>query len=184
MPNKKNISTLNKITFEKLFRDLFKPLTLFAFKYVNDIDDAKSIVHDVFMKLWEKKDEINLDKSVKSYLYTSVNNRSLNFIRDNKKFIREELIIDQLHDNVENTNDLSIEDIQKKVSETLENLSPKVKETFLLSRYKGLKYKEIAEKMGVSVKTVETHISTALRSLRYNLKEFLSIILLIIISGY
>lgn len=184
MPNRNKISALDKSSFEKLFKEFFKPLTAFAFKYVKDIDDAKSIVHDAFMKLWEKRDEIDLNKSVKSYLYTSVNNKSLNFIRDNKKFVREEIIIDQLHNDFDNTNELSAKDIQKRVAKTLEDLSPKVRETFILSRTEGLKYKEIAEKMGVSVKTVETHMSAALKLLRENLKEFLPVILLIIISGY
>lgn len=180
-----NISSLNKDTFEKLFKEYFKPLTSFAFKFVKDVDDAKSIVHDVFMKIWEKKDEIDMSKSVKSYLFTSVNNRSLNFIRDNKKFTNEELIMDMQHDeHWEPENAMSAEEIQKKVDATLESISPKVKQVFEMSRNEGLKYKEIAEKLDISVKTVETHMSTALKALRENLKEYLTVIVLFLLSNY
>ncbi|MCD4792001.1 MAG: RNA polymerase sigma-70 factor, partial [Bacteroidales bacterium] len=63
MKKTSNISTLNKSDFEEVFKTYFKPLTAFAFKFVKDTDDAKSIVHDVFMKLWEKRDNIDMSKS-------------------------------------------------------------------------------------------------------------------------
>jgi len=180
-----NISSLNKDAFEKLFMEYFKPLVSFAFKFVKDVDDAKSIVHDVFMKLWEKREEIDLERSVKSYLFTSVNNRSLNFIRDNKKFTNDEFIADIQHDeHWEPADEMSAVEIQKKVEATLENVSPKVKQVFIMSRNEGLKYKEIAEKLEISVKTVETHMSVALKALRENLKEYLTVLLLFLLSNY
>ncbi len=184
MIEKPNISLLNKASFEDLFKTYFKPLTAFAFKFVNDIDEAKSIVHDVFVKLWEKRDEIDVSKSVKSYLYTSVNNRSLNYIRDHKKFNRNEGILenqDDLNPNIED--ELAGVDVQKRIDTTLDRLNPKVKRIFELSRYEGMKYKEIAEEMNLSVKTVETHMSTALKALRKNLKEFLTVILFMILNN-
>ena len=184
MTKTKNISTLNKSDFEEVFKTYFKPLTAFAYKFVKDTDEAKSIVHDVFMKLWEKRDDIDMSRSVKSYLFTSVNNRSLNFIRDHKKFTHEELIIENQHDkHWEIADELSALDIQKKVDNTLNKISPKAKEVFQMSRNEGLKYKEIAEKLNVSVKTVETHMSTALKELRKNLKEYLTVILFLIINN-
>jgi RNA polymerase sigma-70 factor (ECF subfamily) len=180
-----NISSVNKDAFEKLFKEYFKPLTSFAYKFVKDIDDAKSIVHDVFMKLWEKKDEIDMNRSVKSYLFTSVNNRSLNFIRDHKKFADDEFIMDiQYEENWEPANEMTAQEIQNKVDETLESISPKVKQVFEMSRNEGLKYKEIAEKLNISVKTVETHMSTALKALRENLKEYLTAIILFLLTNY
>jgi RNA polymerase sigma-70 factor (ECF subfamily) len=184
MTKNQNISSLNKESFEKLFKEYFKPLTSFAFKFVKDIDDAKSIVHDVFMKLWKKKDEIDMSRSVKSYLFTSVNNRSLNFIRDHKKFTDDEFIMDIQHDeNWEPANEMTADEIQKKVDATLESISPKVKQVFQMSRNEGLKYKEIAEKLGISVKTVETHMSTALKALRENLKEYLTVLILFLLNN-
>ncbi|RLD50220.1 MAG: RNA polymerase sigma-70 factor [Bacteroidetes bacterium] len=184
MIEKPNISLLNKVSFEDLFKTYFKPLTAFAFKFVNDIDEAKSIVHDVFVKLWEKRDDIDMTKSVKSYLYTSVNNRSLNFIRDNKKFNRNENVFDNQSSSAPNVEEeLSSLEIQKKIDASLNSLNPKVKRIFEMSRYEGLKYKEIAEELNLSVKTVETHMSTALKVLRENLKEYLTVILLLILNN-
>ena len=184
MTKSKNITQLDKVSFEDLFKTYFKPLTAFAFKFVNDIDEAKSIVHDVFMKLWEKKDEIDMSKSVKSYLYTSVNNKSLNYIRDNKKFNRNENVFDNQSSSAPNVEEeLSSLEVQKKIDASLNSLNPKVKRIFEMSRYEGLKYKEIAEELNLSVKTVETHMSTALKVLRKNLKEYLTVILLLILNN-
>ncbi len=185
MTNKNNISPLKKQDFEELFKTYFKPLAAFAFKFVNDIDEAKSIVHDVFIKLWEKRNEIDMSKSVKSYLYTSVNNRSLNFIRDNKKFSHEEYHIDNKGSKIPNIEEeLAATEVQKKIDFALNKLNPKVKRIFELSRYEGKKYKEIAEEMNLSIKTVETHMSTALKVLRENLKAYLTVILLFLISKF
>ena len=184
MKKTNNISTLNKSAFEEVFKTYFKPLTAFAYKFVKDADDAKSIVHDVFMKLWEKKETIDMSKSVKSYLFTSVNNRSLNFIRDHKKFTNEEFILENQHDDHwEVSDELSAVDIQKKVDSTLNNISPKAKQVFIMSRNEGLKYREIAEKLNISIKTVETHMSTALKELRKNLKEYLTALILFLIMN-
>ncbi len=183
MTKSKNISPLNKASFEELFKTYFKPLTAFAFKFINDIDDAKSIVHDVFMKLWEKRDDIDLSKSVKSYLYTSVNNKSLNYIRDHKKFNREEFVLENQSSKTPNIEEeLTSSEVQKKIDRCLNSLNPKVKRIFEMSRYEDKKYKEIAEEMNLSIKTVEAHMTTALKALRENLKEYLTVILLFLIS--
>jgi RNA polymerase sigma-70 factor, ECF subfamily len=179
----KPISPLSKKEFEALFREYFKPLTAFAFKFTRDLDDAKSIVHDVFTKVWENRDGMDLSKSVRAYLYTSVNNRSLNYIRDRKKFVQQTVTDDMnIADSKNDISDLlSEEDIHKKVEAALEAIGPKAKEVFLLSRNEGLKYNEIAEKLNLSVKTVETHMSTALKELRNYLKEYLTVILILLL---
>ena len=82
---------LDSSSFEELFRNYFIPLMLFARKILVDEDDAREVVHQVFIALWEKREEIDLANSLKSYLFTSVHNRSLNVLRDRKKFSDEEL---------------------------------------------------------------------------------------------
>lgn len=168
--------------FEMLFKEHFKALCFFSNKYINDFESAKNIVHDVFTNLWENKNKLEINENLKSYLYTSVYNRSLNFIRDNKKFIKEDIISEQFAGN----NNFIFEDhcetieIQERIISTLEKLSPKTREVFELSRYENLKYKEIAEKLDISIKTVESHISKALSELRNNLKEFMTFLIAVI----
>jgi RNA polymerase sigma-70 factor (ECF subfamily) len=175
--------SLDKKAFEALFRDYFKPLTGFALKFTGDLDSAKEIVHDVFVKLWEKREEIDLEKAVKSYLYTSVNNRCLNFIRDNKKFDRNEFALEKNTEQAFST-DESIETIEMRsiIEKSLESLPPKCREVFLMSRNENLKYQEIADKLKISIKTVEAHISKAMKVLRIDLAEYLTIVLFLLIK--
>lgn len=179
------IQKLELSTFEELFKSQFKPLCAFAFKYLKDIDIAKEIVHDAFVNLWQKRDNIDLQKSIKSYLFTTVNNRSLNYIRDNKKFVKNEYL-EQNYSGSEKfvDNDLLIEqELKLKITETLEKLPEKCRRVFEMSRYEGKKYREIAEELKISEKTVEAHISKALRSLKENLSEYLTVLIFFILNN-
>jgi len=169
---------LNKREFEILFREHFKELAGFANKYVGNVDVAKGIVHEVFMRLWEKREKIDTNQSVKSYLYTGVYNRSLNYIRDNKKFDKsaEQGQIPEQKDNWDISNEMEAAEIQAKIDRTLSDLPEKCRRIFEMSRYEELKYKEIAEKLNISVKTVETQMSKALKALRKNLAEYIHLL--------
>lgn len=173
---------MSKKEFEELFREYFKPLTAFAKKYLNDIDLAKEMVHEAFLKLWEKREEVDTNKSVKSYLYTTVYNRSLNYIRDNKKFDRTEGKTELLErsENWDQTNQMIAVEIETKINQTLDDLPEKCRQIFVMSRYEELKYKEIAEKLDISIKTVETQMSKALKALRKNLAEYMTVLLFVI----
>jgi RNA polymerase sigma-70 factor (ECF subfamily) len=172
---------INKAEFEKLFKEYFKALVNFANKFLNDPDASKEIVHDVFVSLWDKRDSIDPEKSIKSYLYTSVNNRSLNYIRDHKKFVNSDILL--LNEHTAEQNDRFTEaEIQRIIQHTLENLPHRTREVFEMSRNEGLKYREIAERLNISEKTVETHISKALKALRINLKAYLTVLLLMLLS--
>lgn len=170
--------------FEKIFKDLFEeyfiPLSHYALKYVKDLDTAKEIVHNVFLNLWEKREEIDVNKPLKPYLYTSTYNRCLNYIRDNKKFNKDELSISFLeqHGNHEDHDKLVEQEVQHKIDEALAQLPGKCKEIFMLNRFQSLKYSEIAEQLDVSVKTVEAQMSKALKILRKELAEYLTVLLI------
>ena len=94
---------LDKPAFEQLFRSLFPGLVLFALKFVPDQDTAKEVVHNVFINLWEKRETVDTHISLKSYLFTSVRNRCLNYLRDQKKFDSDETLMHRL-DNDEYSN--------------------------------------------------------------------------------
>jgi RNA polymerase sigma-70 factor (ECF subfamily) len=166
--------------FENLFKTYFSALTGFSQTFVYDEDAAKEIVQNVYISLWDKREDLDLKQSLKSYLYTSVRNRSLNYLRDHKKF-RSQLLDDDLSqiEATEESDPLVNEELQEKINQAINLLPAKCKQVFELSRNEGLKYKQIAEQLDISVKTVENQISKALKILREELKDY-AIILIII----
>jgi RNA polymerase sigma-70 factor (ECF subfamily) len=170
--------SLHTAAFEILFKEHFKPLCFVAFRYLKDMDSAKEIVQDAFMSLWEKRDVIQEEKSVTSYLFVTVKNKCLNQLRSEKKFLfnlagmenLEVLSISSFSDSIES------KEIKSAIDAAIASLPEKCREIFLLSRNEQLKYHEIAEKLGLSVKTVETQMSRALVVMREQLKEFLPVV--------
>jgi len=183
----KNISyqNLDKNLFEQLFREHFVQLCHFAQGFIYDQDEAKEIVQEVFTNLWLKKEEITTEKSIKSYLYTSVRNRCLNFIRDHKKFQSQLLDVDIADYDMQIENDPSgISDLETKINIAIDKLPEKCAEVFKLSRFEEMKYKDISEKLNISIKTVEAQISKALKHLREELKEYITVLILLILKMF
>ena len=175
---------MDKRAFEELFRSFFPSLVLFAQKYVPDQDTAKEIVHNVFINLWEKRQQVDTGSPLKSYLFTSVHNRCLNYIRDQKKFDKDDTIFQRL-DSTEfsdGVNRLEEQELEQRIFDALQALPEKCREIFNMNRFDGLKYAEIAEKQGISVKTVETQMSKALKILREKLIDYLGMIILFILT--
>lgn len=140
-----------------------------------DEDDAREVVQKVFISLWEKRGEIDLSTSLKSYLFTSVHNRSLNVIRDRKKFSSEE--VPELAGEWDVSAQIESMELEEKINEALESLPEKCRQIFELNRFDGLKYSEIATQLGLSIKTVENQISKALRILREKLMKYMTLLL-------
>jgi len=183
----KNISYqhLDKKLFEQLFHEHFVQLCHFGQGFIHDQDEAKEIVQEVFTNLWLKKEEITTEKSIKSYLYTSVRNRCLNFIRDHKKFQSQLLDVDIADFDIQIENDpTGISDLETKVNNAIDKLPEKCAEVFKLSRFEEMKYKDIGEKLNISVKTVEAQISKALKHLRQELKEYITVLILLILKMF
>jgi RNA polymerase sigma-70 factor (ECF subfamily) len=169
--------------FEKLFREHFTALCYFAQKYLGDLDSSKEIVHSVFIKIWENRDEFDWDKPAKSYLFTSVYNRSLNFIRDNKRFVSSDNSMETSNETGEFNDNLEIAELESRIKLALQKLPEKCREVFELSRFEGKKYNEIAEILNISVKTVETQMSKALQILRSELKDYIYIFILFLLKN-
>jgi RNA polymerase sigma-70 factor (ECF subfamily) len=174
-----------KKKFEGLFREHFTGLCYFARKYTGDLDSAREIVHAVFIRIWESRSEFDWDKPVKSYLFTSVYNRSMNFIRDNRKFLnhedayRQNLVIDESA----YSDHLEVAELEEKIRKSLLKLPEKCREIFELSRFEGKKYTEIATQLNISVKTVETQMSKALQILKTELRDYLAIMLFLLLKN-
>ncbi len=175
---------LDKRAFEELFRSFFPSLVLFAQKYLPDQDTAKEIVHNVFINLWEKRQQVDTSSPLKSYLFTSVHNRCLNYIRDQKKFDKDENRFQRL-DSAEFSDGVDLleeQELEQQIYDALQALPEKCREIFMMNRFEGLKYAEIAEKLGISVKTVESQMSKALKILREKLIDYLGMIILFILT--
>jgi RNA polymerase sigma-70 factor, ECF subfamily len=172
------LSQVNLKNFEHLFKEHFKALTGFALKFLPDHDEAKGVVHEVFVLLWEKFDALKADTNHRSYLYTAVRNRCLNVIRDKKKLVQLSTVHNEITD--ANHDHLEMRELEIEIEQGLNSLPEKCREVFEKSRIEGLKYAEIAEKMNISIKTVEAQMSKALKILRVHLAEFLTLLLLLI----
>ncbi len=177
-------------TFIALFRHHYVSLCAYSRRYVGRVDIAEEIVSDTFLKMWEKRQTLEIRSSVKAYLFQAVCNNSLYFLRKLKSEEKlEDYFRDNLHENIATENssfDLSeqsllMEDVSAKIEEAINQLPPRQKKVFKLKRFENKKNKEIAEMMGISVKTVEMHLSKALLFLRSSLKDCWSSLLFVLL---
>uniref|UniRef100_UPI0032180E84 RNA polymerase sigma-70 factor n=1 Tax=uncultured Draconibacterium sp. TaxID=1573823 RepID=UPI0032180E84 len=165
--------------FEHLFKMYYSHLCAFATNIIEDEIAAEEIVQDFFVKLWEKRNKLTIEISVKRYLFRSVKNLCFNLIKHNNVKLQH---AKQITAEAENTNyhDQFVEvDLASKIEESIESLPEKRREIFRLSRQEGLKYREIAEKLKISVKTVEVQMGLALKTLRDKLKHYNTFLLFI-----
>lgn len=170
----------NEKAFEALFSVHYSHLCLFAEHYVQNPAEAEEIVQDMFVHLWEKREQISVQTSVRNYLFRAVKNRCLNYLRHNqvKNQYADEMIAEAQKTDAGETGFIE-SGLLSRIEECINSLPEKRREVFRLSREEGLKYREIAEKLDISVKTVETHMGLAIKSLREKLKHFSSFILFI-----
>ncbi len=172
------MSTAKKEEFEALFKSLFKPLCGFSMKYIGDLEEAKGVVQDVFMAVWMKFEELPLDMNMRSYLYTAVRNKSLNHIRDNRKQVMLESVPEQK--SADGNDLLEARELACEIELAINALPERCRQVFEMSRFEEMKYFEIAQKMNISVKTVEAQMSKALRLLREHLAPFLPLLLFLL----
>lgn len=175
---------VNEQFLETLFKKYFSSLCIFARQYVYDNDKVKDIVHDVFINIWEKGELYASDSLIKGYLFTSVKNRCFNYLRDNKKFHED---IDTLSYSLQSPgaeDKTEYTELELVIKEAIDSLPVRCQEIFILSRYEMLKYQEIADKLGISVKTVEAQMSKALKIMREHLSDYTELILIILILTY
>ncbi len=159
--------------FESLFRSSYVSLVRYAKKLIKDHDTAEEIVQDLFFRLWKDKDKLQIESSLNGYLYRAVHNRCLHHIDHNRvveKYAREMAVMEQ-ETNESPTDILHYRELQAKIAAILERLPEKCGKIFCMSRFEGLKYSEIAEKLSISVKTVEANMGRALKEFRKILAE-------------
>ena len=153
---------------QMLFDLHYKSMCYYAIQFVKQMPEAEDIVQSVFIKLWTKRDSITINTSLKSYLYRSVYNNYIDEFRKGKqkeKYL-ESLKYDTLTEHIAVEDSLELQEKIDKIKILVDTLSPRCKEVLLLSKHEGYKHREIAEKLEISVKTVESLMSTAFKKIR------------------
>ena len=171
----------DKGIYKQLFQSNYKNLVLYAKKFVMDTEVARDIVQDVFIYIWEKRQNINIDRSLSNYLFRAVHNASINFLKresTKQEYIRH-FLIDLNKGSYktaasENAHEIVVhKDLLERIEMIIETLPEQCRNIFKMSRFRGLKNKEIAEIYAISPRTVETQIYRALKVLKENLRSYL-----------
>ncbi len=164
-----------------LFNQYYAYLCKAVFRIIPDRNYTEDIVQEVFYELWKRRDKIKINTSLKAYLRRAAVNRALNHVRD-KKFQKTgeitEAISPALQQNVSHL--LEAEELKLIIDKIVDNLPEKCRIVFILNRFEEMSYKEIAEILKISVKTVENQISKALKILRAELGPYLKVILVVL----
>jgi RNA polymerase sigma-70 factor (family 1) len=177
-----NIKNNDQASFSILFTHFYKDLVAFSFGIVRNTITAEEIVQDVFVKLWENRDSLLIDRSLKSYLLKSVQNHSFNWLQHMKVQSRFAMYAKdhQLLSDNETENYVLHSELEKNLEQALNKIPAEYAEAFKMNRFGNLSYPEIAEKLGVSTRTIEVRISRALSFLRNELKEYLLLVFLLL----
>jgi len=187
MQNEKEIldrlRNADHFALKEIYEFYIHKLHRFVSTYINDKEQVKDIVQQTFIKIWEKKETIDLSKSFKAFVFTIAYRNVIDYVRRKETLAIEnksdKLYYDESFISLDSAEDiLKRHDLESIYAKALDTLPPKKKEIFILSRHEGLSNKEIANKLGISIKTVEYHITDILSALKdYFIKAEISIIL-------
>lgn len=176
----------NVKSMELLFNQYYTPLTRYAQTLVCDIHEAEDIVQQLFVSVWEKRQQQEINTSVRAFLYKSVYHASLNVLKHQKVKTKFQLFGSEDQDLTQNEASELIEtnELEQQIKEALKKLPPACATVFKLSREENLKYKEIAQHLEISIKTVENQMGKALSILRTELSSYLSLFFLVFLRVF
>lgn len=182
----KTLSMYSSLGAEKkvewLFRKYYVPLCKSLYRTLRDASFAEDIVQEVFLKVWEMRENLKMDEAIQAYLYRSCYNSALNFLKSKKPQTGLELLNEVLPGTETAEMQMNLLETEEQILQAIDALPPKTKLVFSMSRFEELSYKEIAERLDISLKSVEKHMGIALQRLRENLKEYLVGLVLFLIS--
>ena len=173
-------------SLELLFRRLYPRLCAYANKFVQDTGDSKEIVQDLFLAIWNNREHLDESRSLEAYLFTSVKNKCLNVLKARIVKSKQAELLWMLYSEESSMNDnsyhvLLANELQSDFNKALQKLPSECRRIFELSRFEGLRYQEIAGRLNISIKTVETQMYRALNKLRIELREHLAIVIFLIL---
>jgi RNA polymerase sigma-70 factor, ECF subfamily len=160
------------VDIEYLFKEYYKRLHRIAYQVVNDTDLAEDVVQEVFISVWKNKDSLTIKTTIEGYLVKATVNKAITFLEKNQRNHKTELTeqIEYIKNADLSNNNFDFELFQSMVYVSLDKLPPKCKAIFMLSRFENMKNKEIAEHLGINIKTVENQMSIAMNKLNTELK--------------
>jgi len=164
----------NMLAFDTLYHKYNRRIYKFAVSILKSSEDAENILQDVFLKLWINRDNVEKDSSVRYYIFSTTYNSSITIIRGKMKESRFLESLKNMQDFEHDPVNLEIEykELEGKLNEIIESLPERQKEVYLLHKVEGLKYSEIAERLNISVNTIENHMSRALKFIRERLGNY------------
>lgn len=185
MPMEINRNAISEQEFEQVFKSHFKALHAYACTILKEEAMAEEVVQQVFFKLWEKKDQVEITQSLKAYLYRSVYNECLNYLKHQKvKQTHKSHTVYTTQEGAENVSGrLQAKELEGKIAEALNQLPEQCRTIFQMSRFEELKYREIADRLNLSVKTIENQMGKALKIMRMQLIEYLPSLIIALISA-
>lgn len=166
--------------FERYYKDQYKRFFLMACKYLKDPEQAQEVVNDVFMKIWQEGAQLVITSSLTSYVYRAIINKCINIL---KKAQKERMLQKEFGSYQEESYQLQVieeNELRIKIYQAIDQLPEQCKKVFQLSRFEALKQQEIADKLGISVKTVKNHITHALKLLSKHFGEHIVLLMLLI----
>ena len=164
--------------FDIIYKKYSRRLYGFVFRYLKQEADTEEIVQEVFIKIWQSRDKINIYSSFESFLFTIAHNATVNLLKKRateQKYVEHVKSLQHIDEDYELTDEIQYKELKHKFQNLLNELSPRQNEIFQLSREEGLSHKEIAEKLGISVNTVKNHLVTTLSFLKSRLDNGLLI---------
>ncbi len=183
----------NQKVFESIFQKYNGILFVYAKEYVVDTEVANEMVQETFLKLWEVKDTLSDNTTIQSYLYRITRNNCLNYLKHlkvhekYKKLTiarRMEISLNYSALSADSADKIISEELEEKIDFAIKSLPPKCKLIFKMSRQEEKKYKEIAEELNLSVKTIENQILKALKILRKHLEDYITIIIMLLLNNF
>jgi RNA polymerase sigma-70 factor, ECF subfamily len=161
----------NRDAFRAVFHQCYADLCQYAFTMLKDMDEAEDVVQSMFIKIWEKRETLNVQHTVRAYLYKAVYNQCINLLDHRKIKLKHQAYgAHEVKDQVQQP-EVFPEELEGHIKAVIEELPEQCRRIFMLSRYEELRYAEIAQRLNISVNTIENQISKALKILRSKLKD-------------
>lgn len=174
----------DRTALRDIFQQEYLPVCKTISRFIRDKNLVEDLAQEVFLRLWDKRQKINITSSLPAYIRRMAINEALGHLRKSKRFEEEEINPEfSLGEDNSAEDSFLYNELQGNIMTAIDSLPPKCKAVFQLSRFEDLTYQEIADRMGISIKTVENQMGKALRVLRAKLQNYLTLMILLLTYG-